>query len=260
MVALAKPILVRSCFWTGRSFISRIQPRTSVFCTSRRGTTPASRQHWRKLDSPRAYATTVSGASPRSTCSRSQSAASADAPISGQLKVTLRSLMVTASGGTGHLRVQEFGTPTIVVGAVKKKAVSGRPSRHWRVHVQQAPALGERICHPVAEDKPPARRGPSICREPVGGVNAADDEGDVRSHRLVEEGDVLQVLAEMTLARVYFLAPAEERDRLKAGLAVHPLGPQPSVGFEEVEADVGDRGQARFDHLHVQAVRLANLH
>lgn len=68
----------------------------------------------------------------------------------------------------------------------------------------------------------------------------------------MEKRDVLKRLAEVAFACVNLLTATEQRHSLKTGLVIDPLGPQPSVGFEEAEAYVGYRQEPGLDEAMIE--------
>src|SRR5439155_15129167 len=92
---------------------------------------------------------------------------------------------------------------------------------------------------------PPWSRAPVI-DESLQRVDAAKNEGHVRPHGAMEEGDVLDCFPVRPDLGVDLAAPAEDRYRLQVRLAVDPVRPQPTIRLEEAEADVRDSAGAGF--------------
>src|SRR6266550_299676 len=86
-------------------------------------------------------------------------------------------------------------------------------------------------------------------------VDTAKNEGHLRPHGAMEEGDVLDCFAVRPHLGVDLAAPAEDRYRLKLRLAVDPVRPQPAIRLEEAEADIRDSAEPGLHEFVVHSDR-----
>ena len=67
----------------------------------------------------------------------------------------------------------------------------------------------------------------------------------------MQEGDVLDGFAVSAHLGVDLSPAAEDRHRLQRALAVDPVCPEPAIGLEEGESDIGDGRDPGLDELVV---------
>src|SRR5260370_32109141 len=149
--------------------------------------------------------------------------------------------------------VQDRCVGAVVLGAVEEEALAGR-SRNRVVDAPQQPAaLGQTVCHPVADHEVTMwSRAPVIDQSPRS-VDPAQDEGDVWPHGSVEKSDVLDGLAVRAHLGVDLPAAAEDRNGPQVSLAIDPVCPQLAIRLEEAEADIRDSPDPGFHELVVDS-------
>jgi len=139
------------------------------------------------------------------------------------------------------------------VRAIEEEALAGGPGHTAaEAAVQKATPLGQRVGHAVAKGEPPFRRGAPVVGQALGGVDAAQHEGDVGSRGAVEECHVLDRLAVRAPLGVDLAAAAVDGYCPQVWLTVHPLSPEPAVGLEAAKADIGDGWESSFAQLVIK--------
>src|SRR5207244_707876 len=118
--------------------------------------------------------------------------------------------------------------------------------------IEKLAALCQRVGHAIADHESPARSCQPQCKPSLWSVNPTENEGDVRTHRAMEEPDVLQGLAKRATFGVDLAPAAEDGDRTQTRLPVNPIRPKASVRFEEAPSDIRDCGQAGLAQLVIE--------